>query len=195
MSQRLAVLACALAACLAAAPPLAAAPQAYRLEAEASSVGFEADFGPDVISGRMPVASADLVIDFDRLANCRIDVVLDVTGADASFPFAAQAMKGPKVLDAGTYPRLVFHSTAVRPKGDGAEVTGEVTIRGVTRPMVLEAMIWRQRGTEAGDRSRLTIRLTGQVRRSDFGATGWSDMVGDEVRLTILARITRQDGE
>lgn len=192
MLLRRAILATALAASLA-APPLSAAPVPYRLEAEASSVGFETDFGTDLITGTMPVASADLVIDFARLANCRIDVALDVAHAQASFPFAAQAMKGPKVLDAYSHPEIVFRSSAVRAKGDGAEVTGEVTIRGVTRPMVLQAVIWRQKGTEAGDRSRLTVKLTGSVKRSDFGATGWSDMVGDDVRLTILARIA-QDG-
>jgi polyisoprenoid-binding protein YceI len=37
------------------------------------------------------------------------------------------------------------------------------------------------------------VRLVGKVKRSAFGATGWSDMVGDEVRLDILARIARQD--
>lgn len=193
MLLRRAVLATALAASLAAAPPLSAAPVPYRLEAEASSVGFEADFGPDLITGTMPVASADLVIDFARLANCRIDVALDVAHAQASFPFAAQAMKGPKVLDADSHSEIVFRSSAVRAKGDGAEVTGEVTIRGVTRPMVLQAVIWRQKGTAEGDRSHLTVKLTGSVKRSDFGATGWSDMVGDDVRLTILARIA-QDG-
>lgn len=173
--------------------PAMAAPQPYHLDGDASSVGFETDFGPDRITGAMPVTRADLVIDFDSLANCRVDVTLDASGADASFPFAAQAMKGPKVLDTDSHPEIAFRSTSVRPMGDGAEVTGDVTIRGVTRPMILTATIWRQRGTEAGDRSRLTVRLTGRVNRSDFGATGWSDMVGDEVRLTIIARIARED--
>ena len=80
---------------LAAAAALAA-PLPYRLEAEASSVGFETDFGPDLITGAMPVKSAALVLDFDAVANSRIDVALDVTGAQASVPFVAQAMKGPK---------------------------------------------------------------------------------------------------
>ena len=181
----------ALALAVGVALPVAARPVAYVLEPAESVVGFETDFGPDLITGAMPVKSADLVIDFDSLANCRIDVVLDVAHAQASFPFAAQAMKGPKVLDAEAHPVIDFRSTSVRAKGDGAEVTGEVTIRGVTRPMVLDAVIWRQRGTEAGDRSRLTVKLTGHLKRSDFGATGWSDMVGDDVRLTIIARIAR----
>lgn len=177
--------------CLALASPAAAAPVAYVLEPELSSVGFEADFGPDRITGRMPVSRADLTLDFDQVARSKVAVSLDVGGADASFPFAAQAMKGPKVLDAVDFPQITFASTSVQAKGEGAVVEGIVTIRGVAKPMLMQAVIWRQKGHAAGDLSHLTIRLTGTVNRSDFGATGWADMVGDQVRLDILARIAR----
>lgn len=179
----------------AAVAPVAAtaAPVPYDLQADRSTVGFETDFGPDHITGAMPVKSARLILDFDQVKNCVIDVSLDAAHADASFPFAAQAMKGPKVLDARAYPEMVFRSSAITRNGDGARVAGDLTIRGVTRPVTLDATIFRQQGTEAGDLSRLTVRLTGKLNRSDFGATGWSDMVGDEVRLIITARIERAD--
>lgn len=178
-------------AALLAAAPAAAAPAAYVLEPAESTVGFETDFGPDRITGRMPVTRADLTLDFDNVATTTIAVTLDVTNAQASFPFAAQAMRGPRVLDAATWPEITFASTAVRRAGDGATVQGNLTIRGVTRPVTLSAQIYRQQGTAEGDLSQLTVRLTGRVNRSDFGATGWNDMVGDEVRLDILARIRR----
>jgi len=181
-----------LALCLALfASPALAAPAHYSLEPEASTVGFETDFGGDLISGKMPVASAELTLDFDNVAVSKIDVVLDAANADASFPFAAQAMRGPKILDVVNFPTIHFQSTSVRKDGDGAAVAGNVTIRGVTRPMEMHAVIWRQKGQPEGDLSKLTIRLTGAINRSDFAATGWSDMVGDQVRLDILARIKR----
>jgi len=173
--------------------PALARPVPYLLQPEESSVGFETDFGPDLISGAMPVKSADLILDFDTVANSHIDVALDVVNAHASFPFAAQAMKGPKVLDAKTFPEMSFHSTAIRRDGDGAQVDGDLTIRGVTRPVTLHATIYRPDGTKDGDLRQLTVQLTGSVRRSEFGATGWADMVGDEVRLTIVARIARTE--
>ncbi len=165
----------------------------YALDEQSSTVGFETDFGPDLITGRMPVTRADLTLDFDRVANSRVEVTLDVRSAQASFPFAAQAMKGPKVLDAGSFPEITFASTAVKPSGDGAKVQGNVTIRGVTRPLTLDAVIWRKQGSAEGDLSHLTVRLTGAVNRSEFGAIGWNDLVGDQVRLDILARVVRQD--
>jgi polyisoprenoid-binding protein YceI len=168
-----------------------ASPAAYALQPESSTVGFETDFGPDKITGRMPVTRADLSLDFQHVAASTVAVTLDVAGAEASFPFAAQAMKGPKVLDSKDYPNITFQSTAVRADGDGAAVQGDITIRGVTRPALLHAVIYRQTGTIAGDLSHLTIRLTGAVSRSDFGAVGWADAVGDQVRLDIIARIQR----
>lgn len=171
-----------------------ATPEAYQLQADQSRVGFEMDFGPDLITGQMPVAKADLTVDFDQLSRCKFDVELDAAAAQASFAFAEQALKGPKVLDVASYPSIRFTSSTVTADGDGAAVEGDLTIRGVTHPVTFHAVIFRQKGTVEGDRSRLTVRLTGAVNRSEFGADGWADMVGDQVRLDILARIERVGG-
>lgn len=176
-------------AMLLATGPLCAAPRPYVLDAEGSTVAFATDFGTDQITGDFPVTLADLTLDFDKAANSKVHVILDVTGARASFPFAAQALKGPKVLDAANFPEMSFTSKSVRKSDTGATVSGDLTLRGVTRPMVLEATILRQQGTTAGDLSHLVVHLTGQIQRSAFGATGWSDMVGDLVRIDISARI------
>lgn len=169
--------------------PGMAATVAYHLDPAASTVAFETDFGPDLITGSIPLQKADLRLDFDNLANCTVAVALDVTGAKASFPFAAQALKGPKVLDAKDHPRMTFESTSVKRAGEAADVIGNLTIRGVTKPVTFRAQIFRPQGSTADDLDHLTVKLTGKVNRSDFGATGWSDMVGDQVRIIITARI------
>jgi polyisoprenoid-binding protein YceI len=173
--------------------PGMAKPVRYVLEAERSSVTYETDFGPDLITGTMPVSAADLLLDFESVANSSVSVDLEAGKTTASFPFAAQALRGPKVLDTGEHPTIRFVSQSVKPTKGGATMAGNLTIRGVTRPVVLQAAILRQQGTEPGDLTRLTLRLTGGLSRKAFGATGWSDMVGDEVRLSITARIHRQD--
>ena len=172
----------------------AAAPVRYLLEQEKSIVGFETDFGPDLITGEMPVAAADLLIDLAQPANSRVSVTLDVAGARASFLFATQALQGPKVLATRDYPEIRFVSTRVRRDGDGALIDGVITIRGHDEPITFVAEFFTQFGYERGDLSHLSIVLTGAVQRSRFGATGWADMVGDEVRLKITARIARAGG-
>ncbi len=175
------------------ATPALATPRQYVLEPAASTITFETDFGQQDITGRMPVTRANLTLDFDQAANSAIDVILDVSRATASFPFAADALKGGSVLDARNHPTIHFVSTRIRADGDAAQVKGNLTIRGVTRPVTLTARVFRPNGSAAGDTSHLTVQLRGAVRRSAFGATGWSDMVGDEVRLDIVARIARTD--
>ncbi|MEO5621608.1 MAG: YceI family protein [Cypionkella sp.] len=175
------------------ATPLAASPRAYQLDNTASFVGFDTDFGSNHITGKMPVARADLLLDFANVAASSFKVSLDVARATATLPFAAEALRGPEVLNAKAFPLISFQSRKVRRLGPTtAEVTGLVTLRGVTRPLVLQVEIFQQRGSAKGDFSRLAVHLTGAVNRSDFGAVGFADMVGDQVRLDIRARIMAQ---
>lgn len=165
------------------------APARYDLQARDSSVGFSWKLGRDDIKGSMPVVAADLVIDLDELSNSQVAVSVDVRGARAGFPFASQGMKSRKVLWANKFPRITFQSTRVRRNGTGALIDGNLTVRGVTRPATFSAELFRQAGTSAGDRSRLSVRLTGSLSRKAFGADGWSDLAGDEVKLSIVARM------
>ena len=175
--------------------PLAATadPVRYLLQKDDSTVGFTWFLGKDAINGRMPVADADLLIDLDEVRRTQVAVSLDLASAVAGFPFADQAMKGPRILDAKRHPTIEFRSRSVTRVGDGARVDGDLTVRGVTRPVTLSAELYRQRGTAPDDLSRLSILLKGSLSRSAFGADGWSDLAGDEVRLSILARMTRAE--
>ncbi len=64
-----------------------------------------------------------------------------------------------------------------------------VTIRGVTKPLTLNAVFYRQKGSAPKDLSKLSILLTGSISRAAFGATGYPKLVGDRIDLRILARI------
>ncbi len=168
-----------------------AAPISYALDSVESRVGFTWFFGSDAVKGRMPVSDAVVVIDFERVSNSRVDVTLDLAGVEAGFPFASQALKGENMLWADRFPTLNFKSTQVSQDGTGAKILGDLTMRGVTRPVELDATIFRKQGTAAGERDELAIRMTGAVSRAAFGATGWAGEVGDEVQLDILAVIER----
>lgn len=166
-----------------------AEPLRYRLDQARSETYFFYEFSGQKVRGTFPVTHADLLIDFAALGQSRIDVSADVNGTKAGFAFATQALKGPAMLDAAQFPTIRFASTLVTPEGDGARVMGDLTLHGQTHAVTLSASIFRQRGTEAGDRRRLSILLEGSVSRAAFGVDGFPDMVGDQVDLKILARI------
>lgn len=186
----------ALALLLALAPvaaPLAADPDPYTLDRDASTVSFSYTLLGVAATGSMPIASADIALDFDRAAASHADVTLNVAAATTSNPMATEALKSAEVLAADRYPRIRFVSREVAARPGGARILGDVTIRDVTRPMRLDARIFRPEDAAPGDRSRLTVVLTGAVERSAFGATGYAGAVGDEVGLRITARLRRAD--
>lgn len=186
----LALILCLLAP-LAGIQPALAAPASYALDQPRSSVRYFWEVNGAPSRGEMPVSAADLSLDFANVAASHVHVELNVAKATARLPFAQQAIRGPQILDAANHPRAVFQSTRVRADGTGARIDGQLTLRGVTRPLTLKAEIYRQQGSDAGDLSALTIRLTGTISRAAFGATGYPKLVGDTIRLDILARIDR----
>lgn len=175
--------------CLAAAAQ--AAPERYRLDAARSEVAFSYGSGDAVATGRMPVKSADLLIDLDSLPASRVAVTLDVRAARAGFFLATQAMKSAEVLDTARFPEITFRSTRISGSLSGATITGNLTIRDVTRQVTLRAGLYRQRGTDPDDFDHLTILITGSVSRKAFGAGGYPDLAGDRIGLKIIARIEK----
>ncbi|MEM9787287.1 MAG: YceI family protein [Pseudomonadota bacterium] len=169
-------------------------PIPYRLQADRSEVGFIFNLSGANNRGSMPVRAADIVIDFDRFTNSSADVTVDVSRARTGLIFATEALKAGSVLNASAHPTIRFQSTAIRPNDPrnlsaGGKIDGNLTIRGVTRPVTLDAALFRQQGTAEGDLSQLSFRISGSVNRSDFGATGYSDIVADQIRLDIAARV------
>lgn len=168
-----------------------AAPETYRLNKANSVVGFTYMFQGNPNQGRMPVKSAQIQLDLDNVPASKINVTLDASQAKAGFIFATQTMKGPKVLYTERFPDIRFQSTAIKGDLRGARIRGNLTIRGVTRPVILQAGLFRQKGTELGDRNRLIVQLTGSVSRAAFGAGGFPGFVDDRIDLNIIARIER----
>lgn len=173
------------------AAPLAAAPIRYAFDYSDSDVGFTYAFDGHEFRGGFPEFSGELVIDFQKVANSSVDVKIDTTGAQAGFIFATGALRGPKVLAVNRYPEIRFTSNSAQPEGNGAIVTGDLTIRDVTRPVQLVVTVFRDPGTDPGERDNLILRVSTTIRRSDFNAGGYSDFVSDLLDIDIRARINR----
>ncbi|GGH30715.1 Polyisoprenoid-binding protein YceI [Cribrihabitans marinus] len=183
-------------ACLAPwlATPSAAARRRYRLDPAASRVGFAFTLSGLRQTGTMPVRRADILVDTDRLERSRVDVTLDAARARTALSFAQTAMLGPGVLEVARFPTIRFVSTSIALGSggrisDGALIRGDLTLRGITRPVALAAALYRPAGSAPDDLSRLDIRLRGAISRSAFGATAHADLVADTVELDIAAGI------
>ena len=174
--------------------PAAAAPRAYDLLPDRSRILFRFDVGGTAQTGEVPVSQADIRVDTDNLAASSASVTADISRARTGFAPVTQALHSPSVLDAASYPLTRFVSTRIRlgARGrisEGATITGDLTLRGVTRPLTLDAVLSRPAGSAPDDLSFLYVDLTGSLNRRDFGATGYPDLVADTVTLDIHAEI------
>lgn len=175
--------------------PAYAAPTRYSLVEKASNVGFRFFLSGAPIQGSMPVQAAKISIDPANLSASQVDVTLNVAKAKTALFFATDALVSAGVLDAKQFPTIRFVSQSITLASDGrlsdgARVHGSLTLRGVTRPITLNADVLRAPGSAEDDLSNLIVRLDGSLSRATFGATGFSDLVTDTVELDILAVIT-----
>ncbi|SCZ54898.1 Polyisoprenoid-binding protein YceI [Epibacterium ulvae] len=170
-----------------------AAPLSYTLDDAKSEVGFTYSLGGSATGGMMPVETAQLQIDVRDIRNSDIDVTLNARRAKAGLFVATEAMRGPQVLHAKQFPTIRFQTRKITGDLQNAQVAGDLTIRNVTRPVTLQARLFRKREADLGDLSELEVLLTGDIDRREFGASGFPDLVGPVISLRIRARMTRSE--
>jgi polyisoprenoid-binding protein YceI len=161
---------------------------------ERSQIAFGFTLQGAAQTGTVPVLSADIEVDPGNLAASTADVQVDIRDVRTSFIFITQALLSPEVLDAENHPIVRFRSTRVRlgARGrisEGAQIDGDLSLRGVIRPIALDATLSRPAGSAPDDLDTLYVDLAGRLDRRDFGATGYPGMVAPEVTLDIRAEI------
>lgn len=178
------------------AAPAQAAPSTYVLDPDRSSVNFTWFLRQAPMGGQIGISEAALSVDLERVAQSAVQVTLDVGTARAGFALATSALRGPGMFDAEHHPHIRFVSNQVVQVDGRLLVDGWVSIRGVTRPMRLQAELpQRPRPVSVGGAApwpeAMTVDLQGAINRHDFGASAWASDVGPMIRIRIQAHLTR----
>ena len=177
------------------APPAGA----YTLDKAHASIVLRANhMGFSTYTTRFSRYDADLTFDPKDLPASKVVTTIDASSfeMDAAPQMCVDIMKGPQMLDTAKYPQIVFRSESVRMTGaKSMDITGTLTLHGVTRPLVLKATY---NGGYAGmpqmdPQARIGFSAHGSFKRSDFGITygvpapGTTIGVGDLIDFSIEA--------
>ena len=143
----------------------------WHLDASHSEVGFSVrHLGISKTRGRFGTFSGTLQIDADVPENSSVEVEIDATSIDTKDAGRDEHLRGADFFDAEQFPTLTFRSTSVRGEGTDWTVEGELTIRGVTRPVVLDTeLVGLEKDPWGND--RVGFAATTEVNREDFGLT------------------------
>lgn len=157
-----------------------------------STVGFAVKhLMVSTVRGRFGAVRGRIDLDPAHPERASADIVVDASSVDTGTPQRDQHLRSNDFFLAEQHPEIAFRSTGVRVNGDGKfKIDGDVTIRGVTRPLTLDAEL--SGPFDAGKMgTRLGISATGTIDRTEFGVK-WNQsletgglLVGEKVKLEI----------
>lgn len=168
-----------------------AAGGAWSLDASHSQVGFAVKhLVISNVRGEFAAYEGKLVLDDSDPARSTVEATIDVNSLTTRVADRDAHLKSPDFLDVAKYPTITFKSTRVAKAGrDGLKVTGDLTLHGVTRPVVLDVTTTPEVKGMFGE-TRRGFAATTRISRKDFGLT-WNKVieagpaVGDEVTIAL----------
>lgn len=145
------------------------------------------------VTGFFRKFEGELSTENDNFSNASVSFSLDVNSIDTNQEARDTHLKSAEFFDAEQYPAITFKSTSF----DGEELKGDLTIKGITKPVTLEV----EHGGTATDfygNTKAGFEVTGKINRKDFGLT-WdgvteagSVVVGEDIKLIINVQFAKQ---
>lgn len=146
------------------------------------------------VHGRFGHVTATIVYNEADVTKSTVTATIDVTGIDTGEDARNNDLKSPNFFDVATYPTATFTSTSVAKSGDGLTINGNLTLHGVTKPVVLTAE--GPTGPVAGmdHKQHAGFSATTTIKRTDFGIGPKfaAAMLGDSVKLNIELDVAKQ---
>lgn len=165
--------------------PAARAAETYAVDPVHSSISFGISHaGISDIHGRFNDFSGTFVIDKDDPSKSSFALDIKVASVDTNNAKRDEHLRAPDYFNAKQFPSLSFKSTKVKATDAGYEVTGDLTLHGVTKPVTLKLKgghkVVEIRGTpKVGVTSSVTIK------RSEFGMKTELGALGDDVHIIV----------
>ena len=163
----------------------------FLLDQRNGSIVFSVDhFGSFSSQGSFPRFAGRLLIDRAHPENTTIDVVADAATISTAWPDGASLLRSQDFFDTARHPAIRFVSKTITGLDTRRfQVTGTLEIRGIRRPLTLDATLERRapdlsKGTEIAD-----FTVKGTLSRAEYGMVTQQTMISDQVRLTIVMRI------
>ncbi|WP_374470315.1 YceI family protein [Phenylobacterium sp.] len=163
----------------------------YALDPAHSKITWSVShFGFSTYVGQFGKVTGQLRLDARQPEASQLAVTVDANSVGTLDAALDKHLKTADFLDVAKFPTAEFKATRVRRTGERtAEITGDLTLHGVTRPVTLTAE-FNQAGVNPIDKAySLGFDAKGKIKRSDFGITTYIPAIGDEVTLQIEAEL------
>ena len=173
--------------------PASAGTTTYQIDPRHSSAGFGVThLMISTVRGEFHGVTGTVVVDDTDISKSSVNVTIDATTVDTREPDRDKHLKSEAFFDVAKYPAITFQSTKVERNADGSlKVTGDLTIRGVTKTAVLTATLPKAPIKDPWGLQRTAVSAATKINRQDFGVA-WNQkldsggvVVGDDVNVTL----------
>lgn len=164
----------------------AAAPDTYSIDPVHSSVIFRIKhLNTTNFYGQFTKITGTVVFSDSDPSACSIQAEIPVDSIDTHNSKRDSDVKGTDLFNAAKFPTISFKSKSFEKSGDAYNVTGDLTLRGVTKPITVHVEKTGQ-GKGMQGKEILGLESTFTFKRSDFGMTAMQNgMLGDEIKLIV----------
>jgi polyisoprenoid-binding protein YceI len=129
-------------------------------------------------------------IDFDKPSRSRADFRVAAKSVDVNSATLDDYLRSEVFFNVARFPNMRFVSTNVEKRDEHhAQVTGDLTMLGVTRPISLDAEVDRKL---AGTNQRVGFKATGVINRLDFGMNSGYPLISDAIHLTVTTEASAE---
>jgi len=177
--------------------PATAGTTTWTLDPTHSSIEFSAKHMMiTTVRGRFAEASGTVSNVGSSPASAKVDVTLKAASLDTRTDQRDQHLRSADFLDVETYPDITFRSTKIEGTKEHFKLTGDLTIRGATKPITLD-VTFEGEGKDPWGGSRMGFSATGKLDRREFGLV-WNQaleaggvLVSNDIKLQIEAQFIR----
>jgi polyisoprenoid-binding protein YceI len=180
---------------LAQAEPDSKAPAVWNIDNAHSGVGFQIRHFVSKVRGKFKDVKGTITADESAWQNGVVDVEIAAAGITTDNDRRDNHLRSADFFAADSFPTIRFRSTRIERSGDSAKIYGDLTMRGVTKPVVLDGTFTGIMKSAQGDRVGFEASTT--INRLDYGvkwnrlAEGGGAMLGDEVKIEINIEAVR----
>ena len=166
----------------------------YRTEEDTSRVGFCVSSKFNEVKGDFQEVRGGLALTTSTTTSGdgQAMLVINTASLDTKGSLIENLIMGERFFDVENYPEILFVSRGFEWTGqDTATITGDLTVHGVTRPVVFDVTLTPVKETADNKVNRMVVKATTTIQRSHFGMDGMSKLVKDSVNLCMSVEVVR----
>jgi polyisoprenoid-binding protein YceI len=177
--------------------PVLAEPVEWTIDPAHTHVGFSvAHLVVSEVEGEFKTFSGKALLEEKDLTKSQVEFSIDVGSIDTGSGDRDKHLKSAEFFDVQNHPKITFKSSKISKAGKGYKLKGELTIRGVTKEVTLDATLSEPIVNPWGKQVR-GGKISGKIKRGDFGIT-WNKpldkgglVVGDDVTIDIKLELNK----